>query len=189
MLQGSIFPPDDVRRSLFRALQLHIPLGFKNNVPAGSKPNAIDAVTAPLHLATNSTSPLHKDEMTLEIWLNLSAFYLRLSHFPYVNPSLETLASLAIDKHAYHSNRKTTENDLLNELALTGFQPISFTGNRLVWLPELCHSRKSADKRSTLRGVVHRPVRFAIIVFPSVTPGILCTSLRSHWSIHRRWSE
>ena len=68
MLAGHRFPPDDVRWSLFRGLHLHIP-------DAGTKSDAFDAITLPLYLdAKSHSTDDHKNEMTLELRLNLAAF-------------------------------------------------------------------------------------------------------------------
>jgi hypothetical protein len=124
MISGYQLEPSDIRRSLFRSLVAYI----------GDKPkfDAFQAIAAALYtegkFVTTDDDLYSHPEMSLELRLNVIAFYQRCARFPFTSPLLEYWSTLAIEEYEY-----AVANDLVASLGLSDFNGdlVPFTETRL----------------------------------------------------------
>jgi hypothetical protein len=126
LISGYQLDPSDIQRSVFRSLVTFI--------GAKSKFDAFEAIAGALYTEgksdTSDDDPYYHPKMSLELKLNVVAFYLRCAHFPFTSPLLEYWSSLAIEEYEY-----AVAEDLLTSLGLSGFKGHlpSFSKDRLQW--------------------------------------------------------
>lgn len=122
IIDGATFLPDDVRRTLLRGLNIH---------HFDYKLGAFEAIAIPLYFEgqpPGSKLPDELPEMTLELRLNLSAFYSRCAHFCVTNHFMNEWANFAIDEF------NSLSSDAVSTLGLTSFQSRErWTVNRGMW--------------------------------------------------------
>ena len=109
--------------------------------PVEGKLDALDAITPPLYLdgvlvgedADSETLTHH--EMSLELKLNLAAFYLRLCHFSFTNGALVMWSKWVRDKCLYYDEIEVDATaPLTTTLGITNLNAgISLEDNRLGW--------------------------------------------------------
>jgi hypothetical protein len=125
IIAGTKVSPVDVRRLLFRGLDVHSENGSLD---------AFGALTVPLYFGGQLVTPSddiavspQMDEMTLELRLNLAAFYFRCGHYVFTNECLESWALSICDEYACYAQSESK----LSECGLTSFRPMNvLTTNR-----------------------------------------------------------
>jgi hypothetical protein len=125
MISSVDFKPSDIRCSLIRSLDVHV---------GSCKLDAFEAIAAPLYCEGNlyptDVDGYSHQEMSLEMRLNLQAFYRRCTHFAFTDPCIEELASLAKREYQY-----AVDNELLASLGFNDFDVDlgSLSDDRIGW--------------------------------------------------------
>ena len=142
MIAGYQLEPSDIRRLLFRSLVTFI--------GDSKKFDAFEAVAGALYTEgkfdTSDDDPYSHPEMSLELRLNVVAFYHRCAHFPFTSPLLEYWSLLAIEEYKF-----AADQDLLTSFGLTDFNGdlLLFSEQRLEWSDNfslLAHRLHGANK-------------------------------------------
>ncbi len=142
MIAGYQLEPSDIRRLLFRSLVTFI--------GDSKKFDAFEAVAGALYTEgkfdTSDDDPYSHPEMSLELRLNVVAFYHWCAHFPFTSPLLEYWSLLAIEEYKF-----AADQDLLTSFGLTDFNGdlLLFSEQRLEWSDNfslLAHRLHGANK-------------------------------------------
>ena len=103
--------PSDLRRYLYRNMKVHI---------GDTHLDALDAIAAPLYTEGNIVHSGEEEyshaEMTLELRLNLQAFYQRCAHYVFLVPSFDKWSQQVVNEFQYIS-----VHNLLTEYGLADF--------------------------------------------------------------------
>jgi hypothetical protein len=122
MIVGYQLEPSNIRRLLFRLLVTFIGDSLRFN--------AFEAVAGAMYTEdtsdTSNDDPYSHPEMSLELRLNVIAFYRPCAHFSFTLPLVEYWSLLAIEEYHY-----VAAHDLLTSYGLLGFN-----GNLLLFLEE-----------------------------------------------------
>jgi hypothetical protein len=151
LISGYQLDRSDIRRSLFRLLVTFI--------GAKLKFDAFEAISGALYTEgkydTSDDDPYSHPEMSLELKLNVVAFYLRCAHFPFTSPLLEYWSLLAIEEYKY-----AVAEDLLTSLGLSGFKGYlhSFSKDLLQWSRSSTRHEQHPSEASIVDGSLHSPV-------------------------------
>ena len=126
MIMGKEIYQDDVRRTLFRNLNVY---------PCDYGMDSFDAITTVLYLQGKSNVFFHdfyheddRKELSMEIRINLSAFYQRHTHFRFINDLMLAWSKLAIDEFQFFDDSQRAK------YGFGGFHIVPLTAdNRGAW--------------------------------------------------------
>jgi hypothetical protein len=110
MLSGQPVLANDHRRGLFRNLFLHHTKGL-----SGKLMDAFSVMAAPLYLEGSLSIQADVEEMSLELRLNVAAFYYRMARFPVIPDELVVWSNVVIDEFKWLSKEWN-----LNEVGMQG---------------------------------------------------------------------
>jgi hypothetical protein len=145
MISSFDLKPTDIRCSMIRSLDVHV---------GSCQLDAFAAIAAPLYcegkLYPEDEDGYSLQEMSLEIRLNLQAFYRRCTHYAFTDPCIEELASLAQKECQY-----AIDNQLVAQLGLSGFLPDieSLSENREGWSVNFSHLGMRLTMLDAVRGM------------------------------------
>ena len=174
MIAGLNIIPSDIRRSLFRSLIAYVGDTVKFD--------AFQAIAASLYTEgkfdTGDQDVYCHTEMTLELRLNVVAFYRRCAHFAFTDSLLRTWSMLAGDEYEF-----AVENDLVTELGLSDFKGDldgGFTTDRIEWnhnFKVLADRLSNANNTSTMQAPLWMDVyALQLLFFHHERPVIFATA-------------